>query len=99
MHVRYRNKYGRERSYYTGFEGVIQWIERRHADTESDWSRDKYEGYMRDVPCPVCGGARLKPEVLAVTHRRQEHRRGLQPVRRRVRRAAGRASSSTTGRS
>jgi excinuclease ABC subunit A len=67
VHVRYRNKYGRERSYYTGFEGVVQWIERRHADTESDWSRDKYEGYMRDVPCASCGGARLKPEVLAVT--------------------------------
>ena len=67
VHVRYRNKYGRERSYYTGFEGAVQWIERRHNDTESDWSRDKYEGYMRDVPCPVCGGARLKPEVLAVT--------------------------------
>jgi len=67
VHVRYRNKYGRERSYYTGFEGVVQWIERRHSDTESDWSRDKYEGYMRDVPCPACGGARLKPEVLAVT--------------------------------
>ncbi|MDO3704782.1 excinuclease ABC subunit UvrA [Micromonospora sp. C28SCA-DRY-2] len=67
VHVRYRNKYGRERSYYTGFEGVVQWIERRHADTESEWSRDKYEGYMRDVPCAACGGARLKPEVLAVT--------------------------------
>jgi excinuclease ABC subunit A len=67
VHVRYRNKYGRERSYYTGFEGVVQWIERRHSDTESDWSRDKYEGYMRDVPCAACGGARLRPEVLAVT--------------------------------
>jgi excinuclease ABC subunit A len=67
VHVRYRNKYGRERSYYTGFEGVTQWIERRHTDTDSDWSRDRYEGYMRDVPCPVCGGARLKPEILAVT--------------------------------
>lgn len=67
VHVRYRNKYGRERSYYTGFEGVVQWIERRHADTESDWSRDKYEGYMRDVPCGTCGGSRLKPEILAVT--------------------------------
>jgi excinuclease ABC subunit A len=67
VHVRYRNKYGRERSYYTGFEGVMQWIERRHADTESDWSRDKYEGYMRDVPCGTCGGTRLKPEILAVT--------------------------------
>ncbi|WP_433217239.1 excinuclease ABC subunit UvrA [Dactylosporangium sp. CS-047395] len=67
VHVRYRNKYGRERSYYTGFEGVVQWIERRHADTDSDWSRDKYEGYMRDVPCGTCGGTRLKPEILAVT--------------------------------
>jgi excinuclease ABC subunit A len=67
VHVRYRNKYGRERSYYTGFEGVVQWLERRHGDTESEWSRDKYEGYMRDVPCAACGGARLKPEVLAVT--------------------------------
>jgi len=67
VHVKYRNKYGRQRSYYTGFEGVTQWIERRHADTDSDFSRDKYEGYMRDVPCPACGGARLKPEVLAVT--------------------------------
>jgi excinuclease ABC subunit A len=67
IHVRYRNRYGRERSYYTGFEGVVQWLERRHADTDSDWSRDRYEGYMRDVPCAACGGARLKPEVLAVT--------------------------------
>jgi excinuclease ABC subunit A len=67
VHVRYRNKYGRERSYYTGFEGVVQWVQRRHSDTDSDWSREKYEGYMRDVPCSTCGGARLKPEILAVT--------------------------------
>ena len=67
VHVRYRNKYGRERSYYTGFEGVVQWIERRHSDTDSDWSREKYEGFMRDVPCGACGGTRLKPEILAVT--------------------------------
>jgi excinuclease ABC subunit A len=67
VHVRYRNKYGRERSYYTGFEGVVQWIERRHSDTDSDWSRERYEGYMRDVPCRACGGTRLKPEILAVT--------------------------------
>ncbi|MEV4415610.1 excinuclease ABC subunit UvrA [Catellatospora sp. NPDC049609] len=67
VHVRYRNKYGRERSYYSGFEGVIPWLERRHADTESEWSREKYEGYMREVPCSVCSGTRLKPEVLAVT--------------------------------
>jgi excinuclease ABC subunit A len=67
VHVRYRNKYGRERSYYAGFEGVVQWIERRHSDTESDWSREKYEGFMRDIPCGSCGGTRLKPEILAVT--------------------------------
>ncbi len=67
VHVKYRNRFGRDRSYYAGFEGVVQWIERRHSDTESDWSRDKYEGYMRDVPCNACNGARLKPEILAVT--------------------------------
>ncbi|HEY7226420.1 MAG TPA: excinuclease ABC subunit UvrA [Micromonosporaceae bacterium] len=67
VHVRYRNKYGRERSYYTGYEGVVQWLERRHSDTESEWSRERYEGYMRDVPCEACGGTRLKPEILAVT--------------------------------
>jgi excinuclease ABC subunit A len=67
VHVRYRNRFGRQREYYTGFQGVVPWIERRHSDTESDWSRDKYEGYMRDVPCATCGGARLKPEILAVT--------------------------------
>jgi excinuclease ABC subunit A len=67
VHVRYTNRYGRERAYYASFEGVIPFLERRHSETESEWSRDKYEGYMRDVPCPACGGARLKPEVLAVT--------------------------------
>ncbi|GHJ44842.1 UvrABC system protein A [Catellatospora sp. TT07R-123] len=67
VHVRYRNKYGRERSYYSEFEGAVKWLERRHSDTESEWSREKYEGYMREVPCSVCGGTRLKPEVLAVT--------------------------------
>ncbi len=67
VHVRYRNRYGRERAYYASFEGVVPWIERRHSETDSDYSREKYEGYMREVPCPACGGARLKPEVLAVT--------------------------------
>ncbi len=66
VHVRYRNRFGRERSYSTGFEGVIPFVKRRHAETESDWSRERYEGYMRQVPCPVCKGARLKPESLAV---------------------------------
>ncbi len=66
VHVRYRNRYGRERSYSTGFEGVVPFVKRRHAETDSDWSRERYEGYMRQVPCPVCRGARLKPESLAV---------------------------------
>lgn len=66
VHVRYKNRWGRERQYSTGFEGVISFIERRHAETESDWSKDRYEAFMREVPCPVCEGARLKPEVLAV---------------------------------
>jgi excinuclease ABC subunit A len=66
VHVRYRNRYGRERSYYAAFEGVLPFLERRHEDTDSDYMRDKYEGYMRDVPCPVCHGTRLKPEILAV---------------------------------
>jgi excinuclease ABC subunit A len=67
VHVRYRNRYGRERSYYTAFEGVIPFLERRHSEAESETSRDRFEGYMREVPCGVCHGARLKPEVLAVT--------------------------------
>jgi excinuclease ABC subunit A len=67
VHVRYKNRYGRERSYYTSYEGVVPFLERRHAEAESDSSRERYEGYMREVPCPACHGARLKPEVLAVT--------------------------------
>ncbi|HUR13033.1 MAG TPA: excinuclease ABC subunit UvrA [Mycobacteriales bacterium] len=67
VHVKYENRYGRRRSYYTAYEGVIPFLERRHVEAESDVSRERYEGYMRDVPCPACQGARLKPEVLAVT--------------------------------
>ncbi len=67
VHVRYRNRYGRERSYSTGFEGVIPFVQRRHAEAESDAARERYEGYMREVPCPACQGARLKPVSLAVT--------------------------------
>ncbi len=67
VHVRYRNRYGRERSYYTAYEGVVPFLERRHGEAESEASRDRFEGYMREVPCPSCAGARLKPEVLAVT--------------------------------
>jgi excinuclease ABC subunit A len=67
VHVRYKNRYGRQRSYYTNFEGVISWVERRHAEAESDSSREKFAGYMREVPCPSCHGARLKPVSLAVS--------------------------------
>ncbi|HTK65398.1 MAG TPA: excinuclease ABC subunit UvrA [Pseudonocardia sp.] len=73
VHVRYQNRYGRERSYYATFEGVVPFLERRMQQTESDAMRERYEGYMREVPCPVCGGARLRPEVLAVTMRHREH--------------------------
>jgi excinuclease ABC subunit A len=64
--VRYRNRYGRQRSYTTHYEGVIPFLQRRHADTESDWSRDRIEGYMREVPCGTCHGARLNEVSLAV---------------------------------
>jgi excinuclease ABC subunit A len=67
VHVKYKNRYGRVRNYSTGFEGVVPFIHRRHGETDSDYSRDKYEAYMRETPCPACKGARLKPEVLAVT--------------------------------
>ena len=64
--VRYKNRYGRSRQYETEYEGAIPWLKRRHADTESDWSREAMESYMREVPCPTCSGARLKPSSLAV---------------------------------
>ncbi len=67
VHVRYRNRFGRERTYSTGFEGVIHFLNRRHRDTESDWAKDRYEQFMREVPCPACKGTRLRPEILAVT--------------------------------
>ncbi len=67
VHVKYKNRYGRVRNYSTGFEGVKPFIERRHAETDSDYSREKYEAFMRETPCPACKGTRLKPEVLAVT--------------------------------
>jgi excinuclease ABC subunit A len=67
IYIRYRNRYGRQRAYYTTYEGVIPNIERRHAETDSDHARWRYEQYMRQVPCRSCKGARLKPESLAVT--------------------------------
>jgi len=67
VHVKYKNRYGRTRNYSTGFEGVIPFLQRKHSETDSDFSRERYESYMREVPCGTCDGARLKPEVLAVT--------------------------------
>ncbi|WP_024442872.1 MULTISPECIES: excinuclease ABC subunit UvrA [unclassified Mycobacterium] len=67
VHVRYRNRYGRTRSYYTDFEGVMAFLQRKMEQTESEQMKDRYAGFMRDVPCPECAGTRLKPEILAVT--------------------------------
>ena len=67
VHVQYRNRYGRTRSYNTQYEGAVPYLQRRHSEAESDYMREQIEGYMREVPCPTCGGARLKPESLGVT--------------------------------
>jgi excinuclease ABC subunit A len=67
IQVSYRNRYGRLRSYTTTYDGVIPILERRYADSDSDAQRERYEQYMREVPCRACKGARLKPESLAVT--------------------------------
>ncbi|MCW2792638.1 MAG: Excinuclease subunit [Nocardioides sp.] len=67
VHVVTRNRYGRQRAYYAEFEGVRSYIERRHREAESDTSRERFEGFMREVPCPACQGSRLKPVSMAVT--------------------------------
>ncbi len=67
MHVRYKNRYGRTRSYYADFEGVMAFLHRRMEQTDSEQTKERLEGFMRDVPCPECDGTRLKPEILAVT--------------------------------
>ncbi|MDP1819644.1 MAG: excinuclease ABC subunit UvrA [Acidimicrobiales bacterium] len=67
VQVRYKNRYGRVRSYTANFEGIVPYLQRRHSESESDSQREQIEGYMREVPCPVCQGARLKPLSLAVT--------------------------------
>jgi len=67
VNVRYKNRYGRTRNYTTAFEGVIPYVQRRHAEADSDTSRERHQGYMREVHCAACNGARLKPISLAVT--------------------------------
>jgi excinuclease ABC subunit A len=67
VQVKYRNRYGRQRSYNAKYEGILPYLRRRHTEAESDAQREQIEGYMREVPCSVCEGARLNPFSLAVT--------------------------------
>jgi len=67
VEVRFKNRYGRTRTYNANYEGVIPYLQRRHGEAESDSVREQAEGYMRQVPCHTCGGARLNPLALAVT--------------------------------
>src|SRR6187401_1570071 len=67
VYVQYRNRMGRKRSYMLAFEGIVASLERRYKETDSSQQRERIEEYMSFRPCPVCKGARLKPEVLAVT--------------------------------
>ncbi|MEY4993885.1 MAG: hypothetical protein RIS82_1007 [Actinomycetota bacterium] len=66
VQVKWKNKYGRELRYTTGFEGVLSYIERKYLESENDYARAKWSGFLREIPCPACSGQRLKPEVLAV---------------------------------
>ncbi len=67
VQVRYKNRYGRTRTYMAKYEGVLPYLRRRHVESESDSQREQIEGYMREVPCPTCDGDRLRPLSLAVT--------------------------------
>ncbi len=64
--VKFRNRYGRVRTYETTFNGIVEWLERKRNEADGDWSREQAEQYMREVECTACHGQRLKPEVLAV---------------------------------
>lgn len=66
VQVKWRSKYGREMRYTSGFEGVLPYVERRYQESDSDWARGKWAEFLREVPCPDCEGARLRPEVLSV---------------------------------
>jgi len=65
--ISYRNRYGRTRQYSTHYDGVVPWLQKRHSESDSDTVREQIEGFMREVPCTECAGARLRPESLAVT--------------------------------
>ena len=64
--VKYKNRYGRTRSYETTYNGIVEWLERKRNEADGDWSREQAEQFMREVECHACHGQRLKPEVLAV---------------------------------
>ena len=64
--VKYRNRYGKVRTYDTTYNGIVDWLERKRNEADGDWSREQAEQYMREVECTTCAGQRLKPEVLAV---------------------------------
>jgi excinuclease ABC subunit A len=64
--VKYRNRYGKVRTYDTTYSGIVEWLERKRSEADGDWSREQAEQYMREVECTTCVGQRLKPEVLAV---------------------------------
>jgi excinuclease ABC subunit A len=66
VQVKWKNRYGRELRYTTGFEGVLKYIERKYLESDNDYARGKWSGFLREVNCPACDGARLRPEVLAV---------------------------------
>ena len=66
VQVKWKNRYGREMKYTTGFEGVLNYIERKYLESENDYARAKWADFLREIPCPACAGQRLKPEVLAV---------------------------------
>ena len=66
VQVRWKNRYGRELRYTTGFEGVLNYIERKYLESENDYARGKWAGFLREIPCPSCEGARLRPEVLSI---------------------------------
>lgn len=66
VQMKWKNRYGRELKYTTGFEGALNYIERKYLEADNDWARGKWSEYLRETPCPDCNGARLRPEVLAV---------------------------------
>jgi len=59
VEVKWKNRYGKVRKFNAHFEGIVPWVKRRHQEAEGDWQREQYEGFMREIPCPKCEGARL----------------------------------------